>query len=248
MSKVKISLVPVCLCGCGEPVTKITKTSVRLGRVKGEFNKYVCGHNKNREGTVHSKKSIERMRNAHTGFKHTTQTKEKIRIIAFDKGYGKWMRGKVVSEDLRLKISRSMMGKNKGKKTEVSKLKMSASKIKLWKTDEYVSKQMKAHRVKQNKKELLLEKILHDLYPNEWKFVGDGQVIIDGKCPDFINVNGQKKIIELFGDYWHKGENPQDRIDVFKPFGYDTLVIWEKDLKDMIYTKMLINHFVRNHE
>jgi G:T-mismatch repair DNA endonuclease (very short patch repair protein) len=38
---------------------------------------------------------------------------------------------------------------------------------------------------------------------------------------------------ELYGDYWHKGQNPQDRIDMFKPFGFDTLVIWEKELKDM---------------
>jgi hypothetical protein len=57
-------------------------------------------------------------------------------------------------------------------------------------------------------------------------------MVIAGKCPDFINCNGEKKIIELFGDYWHLGENPQERIDEFKPFGFDTLVIWEKELKN----------------
>ena len=74
--------------------------------------------------------------------------------------------------------------------------------------------------------------VLNGLYPGEWKYVGNGQVIIAGKCPDFVNVNGQKKIIELFGDYWHKGQNPQDRMDLFTPFGYDILVVWEKELKD----------------
>lgn len=29
-------------------------------------------------------------------------------------------------------------------------------------------------------------------------FVGIG-----GLCPDFVNCNGKKVIIELFGDYWH---------------------------------------------
>jgi very-short-patch-repair endonuclease len=101
-----------------------------------------------------------------------------------------------------------------------------------WKTDKYVKSQMMARHLKPNKLEISLGKILEEIMPNDWKFVGDGQVIISGKCPDFINVNGQKKIIELFGDFWHKGENPKDRMDIFSKFGYDTLVIWEHDLKE----------------
>ena len=38
---------------------------------------------------------------------------------------------------------------------------------------------------------------------------------------------------EVFGDYWHRGQNPQDRIDTFKPFGFETLVIWERELNDI---------------
>ena len=79
-------------------------------------------------------------------------------------------------------------------------------------------KQMIANHGRQNKAEKYLELILENLYPGEWKFVGDGQVRISGKCPDFININGEKKIIELFGDYWHQGQDPQNRIDIFTPF------------------------------
>ena len=114
-----------------------------------------------------------------------------------------------------------------------------------WKNPDYVRKQMESRRVKQNNKEKELELILHSLYPNEYKFVGDGKVIIDGKCPDFINVNGQKKIIELFGDYWHKGENPKDREDIFKKFGYQTLVIWEHELEEIPYVKLKIHTFMK---
>jgi hypothetical protein len=99
-------------------------------------------------------------------------------------------------------------------------------------------------KFKPNKSEMVLLNILHKLYPNEWKFVGDGQVIIAGKCPDFINVNGKKLIIELFGDYWHRGQNPNDRINIFKPYGYETLIIWEKELKDIPVVEQKLRRFV----
>jgi hypothetical protein len=122
---------------------------------------------------------------------------------------------------------------------------MSKRMLKVWGNPEFVRKQIKARNVRQNKQEKRLENILEELFPGEWKFVGDGEVIIAGKCPDFVNINGQKKIIELFGDYWHEGSNPQDRIDVFKPFGYDTLVIWEKELVDTKQLAERITEFNR---
>ncbi len=116
----------------------------------------------------------------------------------------------------------------------------------LWKDPDFVSKQMKARGVKPNKIELKFEQFLNSLYPGEWKYVGDGQLIINGKCPDFVNVNGQKKIIELFGDYWHKGQNPEDRVKIFEPFGYQTLVIWESELKNKQEVKEQICKFVED--
>jgi len=129
-------------------------------------------------------------------------------------------------------------------KPEVREKKSNIAK-KLWQDPEFVKKQMEARYVKQNKLEKKLEDIVNKIYPKEYKFVGGGEVVIAGKCPDFINVNGQKKIIELFGDYWHQGENPQDRIDIFKPYGYDTLVIWERELKNMEWVKFRIRRFHR---
>lgn len=65
-----------------------------------------------------------------------------------------------------------------------------------------------------------------------FRYVGDGEVVIGRKCPDFINVNGQKQIIELFGDYWHHGQNPQDRASVFAAYGFSTLVVWQHELRE----------------
>ncbi len=68
------------------------------------------------------------------------------------------------------------------------------------------------------------------LVPFGFDFVGSGQFIINGMRPDFWD--GGTKLIEMYGNYWHKGDNPQDRIDLFKAEGYDCIVIWEHELKD----------------
>lgn len=62
----------------------------------------------------------------------------------------------------------------------------------------------------------------------------------------FINVNGLKLIIEVFGNYWHQGEDAQGRIDIFSKFGYRTLVIWETELKDIVSIVRRIGAFVKD--
>lgn len=134
-------------------------------------------------------------------------------------------------------IKNKMRGENNPAKRPEIRERLSKSAKLLW---ENMSEKEKNRRIRNsltfnspNKQEMNILSMLDSLYPNEWKFVGDGQVIINGKCPDFININGQKKIIELFGNHWHQGQNPKDRVKVFKPFGYKTLVIWESELKDI---------------
>lgn len=98
-----------------------------------------------------------------------------------------------------------------------------------------------------NNTEVKLDKFLQRLLPNEYKFVGNGKVIFDRLCPDFINVNGQKKIIELYGDYWHNllknKQRDMNRIKTYTKYGYETLIVWEKELKDLIELKEKILTF-----
>jgi len=84
----------------------------------------------------------------------------------------------------------------------------------------------------QNKLEKKLERMLNQFFPESWKFVGDGQVWIGHRCPDFINVNGRKQLIELFGNHWHQTEDEDRRVKHFAKYGFDTLVIWENELSD----------------
>lgn len=65
--------------------------------------------------------------------------------------------------------------------------------------------------------------------PGKYKYVGDGSTLIGGKNPDFIYGT---HLIELFGEYWHQEGDEGPRIDHFQQYGFQTLVIWERELKD----------------
>jgi hypothetical protein len=211
-------------------------------------------------GRKHSDETKAKMRAARLG-KHCTElTKEKLRIANLGKKltgehkvkFSKASLGKKFTEEhkdklrykrspeTRARMSLAQKGNTKCrgvKHTSETKLRMSLAKKQQWQQLGYKEKTMRASMlgrfIHPNKPERAIQLLLGELFPLEWKFVGDGSFIIDCKNPDFINVNGQKKIVELFGDYWHKGENPQDRIDSFAKYGFSTLVIWERELKDM---------------
>jgi len=102
--------------------------------------------------------------------------------------------------------------------------------------------------LRQTRPEQLMEQLLNELFPGEYKYVGDGQLIIGGKCPDFANVNGKKKLIEVFGDYWHEGQDPQERIEFFRQYGFDCLVIWESELEDITTVVEKLVEFHNNAE
>ncbi|GAI37924.1 unnamed protein product, partial [marine sediment metagenome] len=91
-------------------------------------------------------------------------------------------------------------------------------------TEESLKKMFKSLAAKPNKPEQFL---IHLFQENDipLRYVGDGQVIIDGKCPDFINNNGGKQLLELFGERWHELEEEQERKKAFAEYGFETLII-----------------------
>jgi len=122
-----------------------------------------------------------------------------------------------------------------------------------WKTSriKILKSQWKGLKVTPNKLEKLLITFLNKLYPNEYKFVGDGTLLVDGLCPDFVD-NSNTKIIELYGCYWHKcdkcgfGEGralDRKRLRTYKKYGYETLIIWEHELKDLEKVKRKIKAY-----
>jgi len=74
-----------------------------------------------------------------------------------------------------------------------------------------------------------------------YKYVGDGRFLIGGRNPDFMNINGQKKLIEVFGIYYHSPlKNPKIRwkstynetIRHYKKHNYKCMIIWDYELND----------------
>jgi hypothetical protein len=72
--------------------------------------------------------------------------------------------------------------------------------------------------------------LLDRVMPGEWIFTGGGEHsrAIGRRRPDFTHTR-KNKVIELFGTYWHKDDDPQDRIDHYQKYGYQCLVIWENE-------------------
>lgn len=89
---------------------------------------------------------------------------------------------------------------------------------------------MLLRRTPNNEEKFLIDFFSHHTLP--YAFVGDGKVIIDGRNPDFINSNGEKKIIEFFGEHWHKNEDEEIKRKIYAQYGFDLLVIWGKELRD----------------
>lgn len=127
-------------------------------------------------------------------------------------------------------------------RNEATVAKISTILKEMWQDPEFAQKMIRSWHIKPTILEQVLDKILIEL-SLPYRYVGDGDFILGGKCPDFLNTNGQKKLIELYGDYWHQGEDPQQRIDYFGKFGFQTLIIWEHELKAQMKLKEKLLQF-----
>jgi hypothetical protein len=164
--------------------------------------------------------------------------------------YNNGFKGKHFTEESRNKLSESIkMGFKNGriahnfrKKCSETRLKqMSVIMLKQWQNPEFRDKCVKATMVALKLRPTKPERIIASELGLFWKYVGDGQLIIGSKCPDFWN--GDHKLIELFGDFWHRKHKPEDWINYYKKWGYDCLVIWEHELKNINNVKRKVKQF-----
>jgi hypothetical protein len=217
---------------CGRECSEETRKKIS----EAQIGKFVSEATKRKSSKSHLGKTAScetkaKMSIAGMGRIASEETKQKLSIANT---------GRPLSEEHKKKLSAAHIGKVVSEET---KKKIGEAGKKKFSDPEYCRKMMKAWKLKPNKPEILVMRLLDEMYPGEWKYTGDFSVTINGKCPDFVNCNGQKKCIELFGDYWHQGEDPQDRADLFTPFGFDTLVIWEHELKNIDSAKGRIERF-----
>lgn len=183
-----------------------------------------------------------------------------VRLVSqYSKTYRCSKHPKPMSEETKKKISLS----NLGKFTSIKVRRFCSERLKkLWQTFKYREEMKKLMnsmeykekvmegirngvRIRPNKPEKILDDLLKKILPLEYKYVGDFSFFVGGYNPDFINIKNQKKIIELFGDYWHNlnrhKKRDKYRLMVYDQCGYDTLVIWQHELVDldMVINKIL---------
>ncbi len=179
------------------------------------------------------------------GKKHSSETREKMKL-AWDK---------------RKKAKEFWIRKKKQNQLHSINMKnLWANKDSVYNSIEYRQTLSKTHvhssiyfNRKINKKEQFLYDILLSMRDNEFIYVGDNPVLYYTfkKYPDFVDFNN-KKIIELFGDYWHSekktGHNKETeeklKKDYFKTLGYKTLIIWEHELKDSNEIKSKVKNYI----
>ena len=100
--------------------------------------------------------------------------------------------------------------------------------------EERVKKIFLGFQVKPNKPErILLRIITKNNLP--FNYTGDKPYFgLGGYMPDFVSTDGHKRILEVFGDYWHNLFNIKKkdnvRLKFFHKLGYVCLIIWEHEI------------------
>lgn len=150
-------------------------------------------------------------------------------------------------EEHKRKISKGLKGH---KCSEVTKLKIN------WKNLEFKERMMKIQRKgyqhKPNKKEIYLNSIIQKL-TNQYRInLSPNITLINGRIPDWINVNGEKKVILLNGIYWHllkqqklnsnltKKQVEEQERKPYEDYGFKVLHVWEDELnnKELVINKL----------
>jgi len=116
--------------------------------------------------------------------------------------------------------------------------------IRNFQSENYLNKFIKGCTAKPNRHEKFLNKYLKFLNL-DFLYVGNYKKWIGGKNPDFIMGT---LLIEYFGTYWHDVKDEEERINHFKNYGYETLVIWEEELNKLILLKNKIYQFIIERE
>jgi dTDP-4-amino-4,6-dideoxygalactose transaminase len=147
--------------------------------------------------------------------------------------------------DVKARISESM--KRKWQDPEYRKMNLARSR-QAQANPEYWRAYAKGLNLRPNRTEMKLGKIINRMCPGEYQYNGDYKlgVTLDRLIPDFVNVNGKKKVIDFLGTHWHKPEEEGQRLERFRKCGFDGLIIWERELRDVLALQQRIKTFNYN--
>lgn len=194
-------------------------------------------------GKHHSEEVKEKQRKSHIGKKYPKEEypdygtrgykfpKEKYPNFG-GRGKKPWNTGLSVDsskENYDPRLAESIKNTKRTHNRPEVKAKMSRNQKKQWTNLEYQKKMAESRDLKPNR----LERIFDELTPNIIRYVGNGQLFIVTNerthNPDF-KVTGQQKIIEIWGDYHHRGHIKEEWIEEYAEVGFDCIIFWEREI------------------
>lgn len=204
-------------------------------------------------------RSCARKGEKHYNFGKHTSEETKQKISDAQKGEKSHFYGKHHPKETRKKISDAKKGKKVTEKTR--KKQSAAASIRLQRPGERERmRKIRKHRkfpTHHTKPERIFEQICKkNNLP--FKYTGDGSFWI-GKDPsvnpDFVECNGKKIAVEIFGDYWHspllnhklkEDRTLSHRKKILKKYGWKLIVFWESDLKRKDAEQFVLNSLKKN--
>lgn len=172
------------------------------------------------------------------GSKHSLATKIKMRAARLGKPANN--KGMKMSDESRKKISVFLKGKPSGmlgkKHSEETKKKISASKVGKKMTQEHIKKCLTRRHMStlEEKFQVICQK---NRLP--YKFVGNGELLIGRKNPDFVNTNGKKVVIEVYytkHKLMFKTNNIEcwknERLNIFQKYGWNVIFFNEVEVNE----------------
>ena len=139
---------------------------------------------------------------------------------------------------------------NKGKRgvyAQETLLLMSETQASLWRDDKYAKRQFKSISRPLNRQERIVATLLDTFLPGHFRYVGDGSLVIGGKCPDFASTRGNL-LIEYNGFLWHGNDltightKAKDHLksEHYRILGWETLNLYPQDIKEDYIASTLV--------
>lgn len=211
----------------GKHHTEETRKKLSEAR-KGEKNPFYGKHH-----TAETRKKISEAGKGNRynyGNRDTDETRKKRSKAHM--GQIPWMKGRHPTEETLRKMSEVMKGE---KNPNYGKHLAEETREKIRKTHIEALKRG-CYNVKPTAPEKRFIEICekHDL---PYKYVGNGKFWVENVNPDFVESNGRKIAVEIYGDYWHMLPNimarDERRTATLGKYSWKLLVLWEHELDEL---------------
>lgn len=238
-----------------------TKLAYRLGRanlcsyertpgirqkIANSLKQYNVDHPNPNLGRHHTEETKAKLRGRH----HSAEARAKMSVMAKARPR---IYGRHHSEETKAKLSEKALSRwqdpiYQAKMMATQPLraqKISATQKINWQKPEYRAKVIPACLKSRRPTDLEAKLIaLIEKYNLPYKYTGDGTFTIGRLNPDFVNINGAKIAIEVFGGHWHQNRKEPIRTEegrraILREYGWQLIVIWGDELKSIPEDKIV---------